>query len=45
MSTVFADTFYYLAFLNPKDDWHECALHFTEVFDGRMVTTAWVLTE
>jgi hypothetical protein len=45
MSTVFADTVYYFAFLNPKDEWHEQARAFTQGFNGRMVTTAWVLTE
>jgi hypothetical protein len=33
MSTVFADTFYYLAFLNPKDESHERARQFTEHLD------------
>ncbi len=45
MSTVFADTFYYFAFLNANDELHERARILTEEFDGKMVTTAWVLTE
>jgi len=45
MSTVFADSSYYFAFLNSKDELHVRARAFTEGFDGRMVTTAWVLTE
>ncbi len=45
MSRVFADTFHYLAFLNPADDCHERATRFTESFDGRMVRSAWVRTE
>jgi len=38
MSAVFADTVYYFAFLNPKDEWHEQARAFTQGFNGRMVT-------
>jgi predicted nucleic acid-binding protein len=45
MSTAFADTSYYFAFLNSKDDLHAQARAFTEGFDGRLLTTAWVLTE
>lgn len=28
MTPVFADTFYWLALLNPKDDWHQSALNY-----------------
>src|SRR5260370_17682573 len=45
MTRVFADTFYFLALLNPKDAAHERAAAFTLVFEGEMTTTAWVLTE
>lgn len=44
-SAVFADTFYYFAFLNPRDELHEGAVAFTESFNGKMITTTWVLTE
>lgn len=45
MSRVFADTFYFLALLNPKDKAHTRAVAFTSAFAGEMVTTDWVLTE
>ena len=45
MRRVFADTFYYLALLNPRDETHARAVEFTGTFAGRMVTTDWVLTE
>jgi predicted nucleic acid-binding protein len=45
MSRVFADTFYFLALLNPKDAAHARATAFTLAFEGEMTTTAWVLTE
>ena len=45
MNRVFADTFYFLALLNPRDNGHARATAFTAAFRGEMVTTAWVLTE
>lgn len=45
MNTVLADTFYFLALVNPRDQAHGRAMAFTAVFAGQMVTTAWVLTE
>jgi predicted nucleic acid-binding protein len=45
MSAVFADTYYFIALLNPGDKEHARSLEFTKTFQGRMVTTAWVLTE
>ena len=45
MRTVFADTFYYIAFLNPSDEAHERAKVFTQAYNGRMVTTECVLTD
>jgi predicted nucleic acid-binding protein len=45
MRTVFADTFYFLALLNPSDHAHGKAVDFTTSNDVRMVTTAWVMTE
>jgi predicted nucleic acid-binding protein len=45
MNAVFADTFYFLALLNPSDKTHQRSLEFTTAFQGRLVTTAWVLTE
>lgn len=45
MTTVFADTFYFLAMVNNTDLGHEKALHFTKIYTGDLVTTGWVLTE
>jgi predicted nucleic acid-binding protein len=45
MIMVFADTFYYLALLNPADNRHQQAHAYTAAFDGRMITTSWVLVE
>jgi predicted nucleic acid-binding protein len=43
--TVFADTFALIAWLNPRDDAHEEVVAYLEDFDGRLVTTEWVLVE
>jgi len=45
MKRLFADTFYYLALLNTSDSAHQRARDFTAAFSGRMITTAWVITE
>ena len=45
MSATFADTSYYLALVNPDDEFHALASEITPELDGPMVTTAWVLTE
>lgn len=45
MSVLFADTFYYLAIINRLDRSHSQAVDFTAGFDGRLVTTAWIITE
>ena len=45
MSAVFADTFYFLALFNHKDQGHVRAVNFTDHFDGDIVTSAWVLVE
>ena len=45
MIQTFADTFYYLALLNPDDAAHERALAATTKRSGIPVTTRWVLTE
>jgi predicted nucleic acid-binding protein len=45
MKTVFADTFYFLALLNPSDEAHAKAVAFTSENEFRLVTTPWVLTE
>jgi predicted nucleic acid-binding protein len=45
MRTVFADSFYYFALVNPSDLAHAKATAFTKCFTGRTVTTGWVLVE
>jgi len=45
MTRVFADSFYFFAILNPKDDAHQRALRFATERAEPIVTTAWVLTE
>jgi predicted nucleic acid-binding protein len=45
MIQTFADTFYYLALLNPDDTAHQNALSITAQRSGLLFTTRWVLTE
>lgn len=46
MNTVFADTFYWIAVLNPKDQWHHQALEIKKLLgDIRIVTTETVMIE
>jgi len=45
MRTVFADTFYFLALVNKSGQAHGKAVAFSNTFQGRIVTTSWVLTE
>jgi uncharacterized protein len=45
MKTVFADTFYFLALLNPSDQAHGKAVDFTNAGSFRIVTTDWIVTE
>jgi predicted nucleic acid-binding protein len=45
MSAVFADSFYFLARLNPADEAHERAVRVGTQEVRPIVTTAWVLTE
>ncbi len=40
MSRVFADSFYFFAVLNPKDEAHRKALDFARQHDEPIVTTA-----
>jgi predicted nucleic acid-binding protein len=42
---VFADTAYYLALLNVRDELHERATALTPGFNDRLLTTTWVLVE
>lgn len=46
MKQLFADTFYWIASVNPGDDWHERAIALTSTFENvEIVTTEEVLTE
>lgn len=45
MKTVFVDSFYYLALLNPRDVAHARARAISKGLSGRLVTTEYVLTE
>lgn len=45
MTMRFADTYYFIALLSPKDEAHAKAVAFTQCFNGQLLTTAWVLTE
>ena len=43
---VFADTLYWVAILNPRDQWHRAAVEMRGMLDGiRLVTTETVLVE
>jgi predicted nucleic acid-binding protein len=42
---VFADSYYFLALLNPRDEGHRTAVAAAESLKAPLVTTAWVLTE
>ncbi|NJR67151.1 MAG: type II toxin-antitoxin system VapC family toxin [Leptolyngbyaceae cyanobacterium CRU_2_3] len=46
MKLVFADTFYWVALINPGDDWHKSVLSVSRSLDQtKIVTTEEVLTE
>jgi len=45
MTGVFADTWYFLALVNPSDAGHPRAVAYTKTLSAGLVTTTWVLTE
>jgi uncharacterized protein len=45
MNAALADTFYFLALVNPKDQAHQKALDFSAAYDGSIVTSTWILME
>ena len=45
MKTVFADTYYFIALLNPQDPAHSRASDFSRASRARLLSTAWVFTE
>jgi len=42
---TFADSFYFIAVLNPADQFHEDAVRFTQANKKPVITTTWVLVE
>jgi predicted nucleic acid-binding protein len=45
MNQRFADTFYFIALLNPADHHHDAAMRASEALREPLVTTWWVLVE
>jgi uncharacterized protein len=46
MQQIFADTFYWVALLNPRDAWHQSTVELTKTFDRiDIITTDEILTE
>jgi plastocyanin len=45
MKTVFADTYYFLAIGNERDEGYSRSVEFAESYTGQILTTEWVLTE
>jgi uncharacterized protein len=46
MKQIFADTFYWIALTNPRDNWHQRVLELTATLDRiQIITTDEVLTE
>jgi len=45
MSFVFADTSFYIATVNPSDAFHQVAVEFARDYEGRILTTEYVLVE
>jgi predicted nucleic acid-binding protein len=46
MKQIFADTFYWIALLNPKDDWHQVALNYANsCISDQLITTDGIIDE
>lgn len=45
MKRRFVDAFYYIALINPRDEWHDRVLAFHRTLEGDLLTTDAVLTE
>lgn len=43
--TVFADAFFYVALINGRDTWHARAADYARNYQGKVITTEWVLAE
>lgn len=45
MSPLFADTAFFIAYLNPRDEQHQAACEYMVEAANPIITTTWVLTE
>ena len=45
MNCLFADTSFYIALANPKDNLHEIAVRASDQWDGKVVTSEYILLE
>jgi predicted nucleic acid-binding protein len=45
MKPYFADTHYYVAVANPRDEFHPAAIEFSRSYRGAVITTEYVLVE
>lgn len=45
MTSVFAESYYYLALLNPRDEAHLVVRAYTALLTRPIVTTAWIMAE
>jgi predicted nucleic acid-binding protein len=45
MRRVFADSYYFFAFVSKDEPQHQKAVEFSKEFQGELITTGWVLTE
>ncbi len=45
MNDVFGDSFYFIALMNPSDQFHSAAIDFSLAIPGVVFTTTWALVE
>lgn len=46
MKTIFADTFYWIALINPRDNWHDKVIQISQSLQQtKIVTTEEILNE
>ncbi|MDB9417221.1 hypothetical protein [Microcystis aeruginosa] len=46
MKVIFADTFYWIALINPRDNWHTIALDYAQKYaDDYLITTDGIIDE
>ena len=41
MKVIFADTFYWIALINPRDNWHTIALDYAQKYADDYLITTW----